>query len=65
MEEQRHINGKPAIMNLCKDMLLLIASLLDDQDLASWAHSCRPFYQRLFDYRVAKLKRHLTTISIG
>jgi len=65
MEEQHHINDKPAIMCLSKDMILLIASLLDEQDLANWAHSCRPFYQRLYDYRVAKLKRHCTITVIN
>jgi len=65
MEEQHHINDKPAIMGLSKDMLLLIASLLDNQDLANWAHSCRSFYQRLCDYRVTKIKRHHTITAIG
>jgi len=67
MEEQHHINDNPAIMRLSKDMILLIASLLDEQALANWAHSCRPFYQRLYDYRVATLKRHrtITAINVG
>jgi len=67
MEEQHHINDKPAIMRLSKDMILLIGSLLDDQNLANWAHSCRPFYLRLYDYRVATLKRHrtITVINAG
>jgi len=67
MEEQHHINGKPAIMRLSKDMILLIASLLDEQDLANWAHSCRPFYLRLYHYRVKQLKRHhaITAITCG
>jgi len=65
MEEQHHINDKPAIMRLSKDMTLLIASLLDEQDLANWAYSCRTFYQRLYDYRVAKLKRHCAITVIG
>jgi len=65
MEEQHYINDKPAIMCLSKDMILLIASLLDEQDLANWAHSCQPFYLRLYDYRVAKLKRHRTITAIN
>ena len=55
MKEQHHLNDIPAIMSLSKDMILLIASILDDPDLASWAHSCRYFYQRLFDLRVKQL----------
>jgi len=64
MEEQHYINDKPAIMRLSKDMILLIASLLDEQDLANWAHSCRSFYRRLYDYRVTKFKRHRTITAI-